>query len=208
MVPADRQDGRRNVCARQVGARPHVREVGVSTRSDSRAHHSTAIVIGKVVAQYLRHGVPVASRKARHEAFSHLACRVFQVRRGLLSCSNFASAASRSASSKTSQRLTLSPSTVKRSIPRHSASKPSREMPCPTWVMTAPRLLEPMYSLDVKVRRSWSRSIPARQEHCDAPAWRDHGSPSGRHSRDPVSVGELVSDEHRWLPVITDHVCA
>ena len=51
------------------------------TMSDSRAHQSTAIVIGKVVAQYLRHGVPLAGRKARQEAPSHLACRVSQLRR-------------------------------------------------------------------------------------------------------------------------------
>jgi hypothetical protein len=40
---------------------------------------------------------------------------------GRLSSSNLASAASRSASSKTSQRLIESPSTVKMSIARHSA---------------------------------------------------------------------------------------
>ena len=55
--------------------------MGVATMSDSRAHHSTAIVIGEDVAQYLRHGVPLAGRKARQEALSHLACRVFQPRR-------------------------------------------------------------------------------------------------------------------------------
>ena len=60
---------------------------------------------------------------------------------GGLSSSNLASAASRSASSKISQRLIRSPSTVRRSICRHSASKPSREVPCDAWVTTAPRLL-------------------------------------------------------------------
>ena len=42
---------------------------------------------------------------------------------------------------------------------RHSASKPSREVPCAAWVKTAPRLLEPMHSLDVdaEVRRDVPR---------------------------------------------------
>ncbi len=46
-----------------------------------------------------------------------------------------------SASSNFSQRLIRSPSTVRRSISRHSASKPSFEVPFDTWVTTAPRLL-------------------------------------------------------------------
>ena len=43
-----------------------------------RAHDPTAIVDADVVGQYLRHGVPVAGREVRVEAFVHSACRVFQ----------------------------------------------------------------------------------------------------------------------------------
>jgi hypothetical protein len=45
------------------------------------------------------------------------------------SSSNFASSASRSASSISSERLVRSPLTVRSSIARHSASKPSCEIP-------------------------------------------------------------------------------
>ena len=56
--------------------RLHVQDLGVRTMSDSCAHHPTAIVTGKVVGQYLRHGIPVACREVRSEALGHLACRV------------------------------------------------------------------------------------------------------------------------------------
>ena len=64
----------------ELGHRPHVRDLGVSTIADSRAHHPTAIVVGKVVGQDLRHGVPVARREVRLKALIHLACRVLQPR--------------------------------------------------------------------------------------------------------------------------------
>ena len=128
-------------CDPDFGDGSHVRDVGISTVSDPGVHDPTAIVDGNVVGQYLRHGVPVAGREVRPEALVHLACRVFQPRRRRLSSSNLASAASRSASSKISQRLIRSPSTVRMSIIRHSASKPSCEVPCAAWVTTAPRSL-------------------------------------------------------------------
>jgi hypothetical protein len=76
--PAGRHDGRRQVRDPQVGDRPHVHDLGVSAMSDSRAHHPTAIVTGKVVGQYLRQGIPVACLEGRQEALGHSACRVFQ----------------------------------------------------------------------------------------------------------------------------------
>ncbi len=62
----------------QIGDRPQVRDLGVSAVSDSRAHHLSAIITGKVVGQNLRYGVPVACREVRQEALRRLACRVFQ----------------------------------------------------------------------------------------------------------------------------------
>src|ERR1700678_3184594 len=41
--PAGRDDAPRYVCGPQLGDRPHVSHLGVSTMSDSRAHHPTAI---------------------------------------------------------------------------------------------------------------------------------------------------------------------
>ena len=81
---------------------------GISTVSDPFAHHPPAIVGGNVVGQYLRQRVPVAGCEARVEAFADPRRRVFQSAclRGL-SCSNLASAASRSASSNSSQRVNL-----------------------------------------------------------------------------------------------------
>ena len=79
--PAGRNDGRRHVRDPEVGDRAHVRDLGVPTVPDPRVDHSTAIVSGKVVGQHLRHGVPVAGREVRQEAFGHLAGRVFQPRR-------------------------------------------------------------------------------------------------------------------------------
>ena len=55
--------------------------IGISTRSDSGAHDSTAIVKEKSSASICGHGVPVARCKARQEALVHLACRIFQTRR-------------------------------------------------------------------------------------------------------------------------------
>ena len=76
-----RNDGRRYVREPDVGDRPVIFDRGISTLSDSGAHHATAVVAVVVVGHRLGHGVPVAGREARPEAFEHLACRVFQPRR-------------------------------------------------------------------------------------------------------------------------------
>ena len=140
-LPAGRNDGRRHVRDPEVGDRSHVRDLGISTVSDSRVHDPTTIVDGNVVGQHLGHGVPVAGREVRQKRSATWLAAFSSRGAGRLSSSNLASAASRSASSKTSQRLIRSPSTVKMLIIRHSASKPSCEVPCATWVTTAPRSL-------------------------------------------------------------------
>ena len=80
-LPAGRNDCRRHVRDPEVGDRPQVGDLGISTVSDARVHHPTAIVGANVVGQYLGHGVPVAGREVRPEALEHSACRVFQPRR-------------------------------------------------------------------------------------------------------------------------------
>ena len=130
-LPAGRNDGRRHVRDPEVGDRPHVRDLGISTVSDSRAHHPTAIVTGKSSASISAMASQSRAAKcARKRSYTRLAA--FSSRgAGRLSSSNLASAASRSASSNSSQRLIRSPSTVKMLISRHSASKPSCEVPAP-----------------------------------------------------------------------------
>ena len=78
VFPADRHDGRRHVREAEVGDRPQVCDLGISTVSDARADHPTTIIAGEVVGQYLRHRIPVAGREIRLVALAHLACRVFQ----------------------------------------------------------------------------------------------------------------------------------
>ena len=46
-LPAGRHDGRRHVCGPQVSDRPHVRDVGIATISDTGVYHPTAIVVEK-----------------------------------------------------------------------------------------------------------------------------------------------------------------
>ncbi len=70
----------RDVRDPEVGDRPHVHDLGISTVSDSRAHDPPAIVVENVVGQYLRDGVPVAVPRSAPEALGHSACRVFQPR--------------------------------------------------------------------------------------------------------------------------------
>ena len=141
-LPAGRDDGRRHVRGAEVGDRPHVCDHGIPTVSEPGVHHPTTIVSGNVVGQHLGHGGPVAGREVCPEALGHLACRVFQPRRRRLSSSNLASAASRSVSSKSSQRLIRSPSTVSKSD--HLATRrrsPLARSHLPRWVTTAPRSL-------------------------------------------------------------------
>ena len=69
-LAAGRHDGRRHCRDPDVGDRPHVRDLGISTVSDPGVHDPTAIVAENVVGQYLRHGVPVAGREVRQEALA------------------------------------------------------------------------------------------------------------------------------------------
>ena len=140
-LPAGCHDDRRHVREPDIGDRPQVYDLGISAMADPSVHHPPAIVDGEVVGQYLRERIPVAGCEVRQEALDHLACRVFQPRRRLVQLFESATAASTDASSKSSQRLIKSPSNVSRLIPRHSASKPSCEVPRTTCVTTAPTLL-------------------------------------------------------------------
>ena len=65
----------------EVDEGPQIYGLGIPTVSDAGVHGPAAVIVGKVVGQHLRHGVPVASREARIEARIYLARRVFQPRR-------------------------------------------------------------------------------------------------------------------------------
>src|SRR5271168_3860205 len=80
-LPPGRNGSRRHVRVPYVGDRPQVRYLGVSTMPDSRTHHPTAIVTGKVVGECLRYDGPIAARELRQKAVGRSACHVFQTRR-------------------------------------------------------------------------------------------------------------------------------
>ena len=109
--------------------------------SDPGIHDPTAIVSGNVVGQDLCHGVPVAGREVRQEAFVHSACRVFQPRRLRL---QFVEPRERGVEvclveyfatgdqvAFDGQKVDLPPLGVEALL----------RGPMPAWVMTAPRLL-------------------------------------------------------------------
>ena len=79
--PAGRNDVRRRDRNTEIGDCPHVRDLGIPTTSDPGVHHPTTIVMRNVVGQDLGHGVPVAGREVRPEAFGYSACCVLQPRR-------------------------------------------------------------------------------------------------------------------------------
>ena len=110
---------------------------------DPGVDHSPAIVDGDVLGGYVEPR-RASRRPQRTNKAARIHCvAVFSSRgAGRLSWSNFASAASRSASSNSSTRVIRSPSTIMMSTVRHSASKPSRGIPFPQWrLKTAPRSL-------------------------------------------------------------------
>ena len=79
-LPADRNDGRRDGSCSDVGDRPHVRDVGVSTVSDSRVHDPTAIVDGQCPRPVAPPWRPSRGPRSTPESLVHSACRVFQPR--------------------------------------------------------------------------------------------------------------------------------
>ena len=113
----------------EISEHPEVFDIGIPTAADSGAGDPPAVVAVMIVGQNRSGRVPVARAEAGDErAFARLAafsrCDV-----GRLSSSNLASAVSRSASSNSSERLNNSPSTASTWTSRHSASKPSCEIP-------------------------------------------------------------------------------
>ena len=70
--------GGRHPRDREGGESLHVRNLRVSTVSDSGAHHPPAIVTGKVMGQDFRHGVPITCRVVHQVALTHLARSVLE----------------------------------------------------------------------------------------------------------------------------------
>ncbi len=141
-----------------VGDRPQRRRSRRPDRVGSGVHHASTIVAVMVVGQHLRHRVPVAGREATSRSARQLGLPRFPAAAlGRLSSSNLASAASRSASSNSSERLIsrLRPSECGSS--RHSASKPSCEVPCADMGDDRSEVAQPMHSLDVDLGCQASR---------------------------------------------------
>ena len=127
--------------------------------SDSGAHHPTAIVTGKFVGQNLAPWQS-QSRAAKCAWKRSVTWLAGFSSRGVCGCSssNLASAASRSASLKISQRLSRSPSTIRMMISPDSTSRPSCEVACVAWATTAPRLVNRCTVCDVD--SGFRRDVP------------------------------------------------
>ena len=80
-LPAGCDDDERHVRDPDVGDRPHVCDLGISTPFDPCVYDPPTIVDKDVVGQYLRERIPVAGCEVRRVALGRLACRVFQPRR-------------------------------------------------------------------------------------------------------------------------------
>ena len=205
-LPAGRDDGRRHVRGPEVGDRPHVRDLGISTVSDSRVHHPTAIVVQTCRRPASRPSRPSRGPRRTPEALVHSACRVFQSRRRRLSSSNLASAASRSVSSNSSQRLIRSPSTVRSVDLAPLGVEALLRGPVRRMSDDRSEVAQPMHSLDVDADRRESHAA------CDV-----CGQVTGRE-RDRSSVvdvhpvrrrrGEFAPVERGVARAMTDHVCA
>ena len=100
-----------------IDGRLRIFDVGISTMQDSGVHHPPTIVDGNVLGRSLEPRRPSRRPRCTKRSALHARVALFSSRGvGRLSWSNLAIAASRSATSKTSQRLTKSPSTVMRLI--------------------------------------------------------------------------------------------
>ena len=77
-LPAGCDDDERRVRDPDVGDRPQVCDLGISTALDPCVYDPPAIVDADVVGQYLRERIPVAGCEVRRVALGRLACRVFQ----------------------------------------------------------------------------------------------------------------------------------
>ena len=113
--------------------------MGISTAPDPAVHHPTAIVGKKCRRPTSRPCVPLAGREVLPEALAHLACRVFQPRRLRL---QFIEAGERGVQVCLVEELDAADQVAferQKCDRRHSASKPSCEVPMPLCVTTAPR---------------------------------------------------------------------
>ena len=114
---------------------------GISTVSDSGTHHATAIVAVTLVGHYLGHRVPVAGREVRQEALVCARCRVLQLRRWM---GELFEPRERGVEVRLVEELAAVDQVAfdrQKVDLRHSASKPSCEVPSHDWVTTAPRSL-------------------------------------------------------------------
>ncbi len=154
-----------------------------TTRRRSSRKTSSASIFG--------HGVPVAGREVRLEALVGTWLAAFSSRgAGRLSSSNRASAASRSASSKISQRLIRSPSTVKNRDLSPLGVEALLRGPLRRMGDDRSEVAQPMHGLDVDVEsgarshvaRTYAVSVTGR-ERC----WRA----GGRCSPSPGSFAEI-----------------
>ena len=206
-LAAGRNDGRRDVRDPEVGDRPHVYDLGIPTVSDPRAHHATTIVTAIVVGQDLRHRVPVARREVHVESLVHLACCVFQPRRRPAELFESRERGVDVCLVEQFERLIRSPSTVERSIIRHSASKPCLRNPVCHLGDDRSEVAQTMHSLDVALMSG--PIVPRGADVC--------GHVTGREGyRSPVvdvhpvrrQLRELVPVECGEARAMTDHVCA
>ena len=107
-----------------------IRDLGIATVSDPGAHHPPTIVAANVVGQHLGHRVPVARREVRQEALVHWLAAFSSRGAGRLSSSNLASAASMSCLVEYFAAVDQVAFDRHEVDLRHSASKPSCEVPC------------------------------------------------------------------------------
>ena len=124
-------------------------EFGISTMQVPHVHDSTPIFNGKAVGQHLGHHVPVLGGEARLKALIHSACRVFQPRRRL---AEFFEPRDRGVQVCLVEYLAAVDQVAfdRHYVDlRHSASKPSREVPCRRMGEDRSEVAQPMHGLDV-----------------------------------------------------------
>ncbi len=141
-LPAGRDDGRRCSLGPDVGDGPHVRDFDISTVSESPRPPPDGDRHCKCRRPASRPWRPNRGPRSKPRSARLLGLPRFPAVVPVGSARRTSRARRRGLPRRMiSHRLTMSPSTVKRSTPRHSASKPSCEFPCAACVTTAPWLL-------------------------------------------------------------------